>query len=792
MRGKNEVIDLRSYRSGEAEDAHGTDAGPQNLTAGTALLLGQYTITGYLNCGGFGITYLARDSLERTVVVKECFPSDLAFRSGKKMAARSPKFREELTSIIRHFVNEAHRLANARHPNVVHVHQIFEENDTAYIAMDFIDGPDLLDIVTQTPKRFSPREVVTLTRKMLEAIRYVHERGMLHRDISPDNILIGPDGEPVLIDFGAAREHAQKSNRAHSKLKFVKDGYSPQEFYIAGAPQGTWSDLYSFAATMYHVITGVPPVDGQTRLGALAAKKPDPYVPLTGTVTGYPARFLKALDKALEILPEKRLQTAEDWLEMISNRVPASEAKRRPIAAVADRFAGMPASGSLLRVAAEKRAFAVGVITAGLALGVLAVQPWSYFGGQPGAEAAVPSASLAPERSAAVLPKEPSGPDSRPNPAAARPGTAGETAPVALTRLPSFPFPGTAADATPALPATGVRPVVLAPAALAPAPLPAPVPRAAEGAEPPPLPATSADAGAPVAVTGVMRLALPAVLESPATPETAHLARPEPIPAVSKPLLRIAGGQPPVPAAESVPAPGQSAAPPRAGLRQAALPAVEADRPAASDIAAPPPEPAENVAARQVVYSHWDARMPFEGEPERVRNANTVRIAAVDPVADLDVSGSWIAEDVVIYAFNGERLPEDMPLSAQILNSLVIDPDGYARATVRYREPASDTISLGLLAVPVVRVTGLADGTVLQTGMENLVWVTRVREAAPGTLLREGDILVAEERTGTAFAGHEDISRALDALARARTETAEFTVLRAGSRQTVSWRLAPG
>lgn len=377
---KNEVINLHNYRVDD--EAVIDPQAPQHLPAGTTLLLGQYTITGYLNCGGFGITYRARDSLSREVVIKECFPSEMAYRSGKLMGARTPKFKTELEAIVQHFVKEAHRLATARHDNVVHVHQIFEENDTAYMAMDFIEGQDLLDIIEADPNRFSPREVEQIVHKMLHAIKYVHGLGMLHRDISPDNILIDKSGEPILIDFGAAREYAsQSSYRAFSKLKFVKDGYSPQEFYIAGSEQGAWSDLYSFAASMYHVISGQAPEDGQKRLAALAAKKPDPYVPLAGNVSGYPSRFLKTFDKALQILPEQRIQSADEWLKLLApkkRKVPAVAAK--PVARVREKlpaFEELPVS-SLVANLFTNHMRPVAASVAGIALlsglGIFAVQ----------------------------------------------------------------------------------------------------------------------------------------------------------------------------------------------------------------------------------------------------------------------------------------------------------------------------------------------------------------------------------------------------------------------------------
>ncbi|MEO1580168.1 MAG: serine/threonine-protein kinase, partial [Pseudomonadota bacterium] len=240
----------------------------------------------------------------------------MVYRDGKAMKSRSPKYRKELVSIVRNFVTEAHSLANVKHANIVHVHQIFEENGTAYLAMDFVNGPDLLDLL-ESDHRMPPKEVERLTRQILDAIRYLHRIGMLHRDISPDNILVQRDGTPVLIDFGAARHFASKDAEATPIMKFVKDGYSPQEFYVPGSPQGPSSDLYALAATVYHLLTGAAPVDAQTRLAARTAQKADPFEPSAETVKGYPPRFLRAIDKALSLMPEDRVQSAEAWLDYI-------------------------------------------------------------------------------------------------------------------------------------------------------------------------------------------------------------------------------------------------------------------------------------------------------------------------------------------------------------------------------------------------------------------------------------------------------------------------------------------
>ncbi len=177
------------------------------LQPGAKLLKGQYTITRYLNSGGFGITYLAKDSLDRDVVIKECFPSSVCRRSKVVVAARSRAHSAELRSIVQLFVREARNLAKIVHPNIVAVHQVFEDNGTAYMAIDFIDGLDLQQIIDGEGEMLQPDHIVRITDKLLAAVGFIHDNDMLHRDISPDNVLINKAGEPILIDFGAAREH---------------------------------------------------------------------------------------------------------------------------------------------------------------------------------------------------------------------------------------------------------------------------------------------------------------------------------------------------------------------------------------------------------------------------------------------------------------------------------------------------------------------------------------------------------------------------------------------------------
>lgn len=300
--------------------AHTTTPYEEALPIGTTLSGEQFTITDHLGAGGFGITYRATDNvLGRTIVIKECFPTDLCVRNGKNVVARSIALAQPFSSVVQLFMREARSLAKLRHPNIVGVHRAFEENQTAYMALDLIDGRDLFDILNTGNPRLSPARVVSILMQLLDAIEKVHEMGLLHRDISPDNIILEKNGTPVLIDFGAARADANRHTRALSSLLVVKDGYSPQEFYVAGSEQTPSSDLYALGATFYHVISGKAPPNSQKRMVEIAGNRPDPCLPLAGRIDGYDHDFLAAIDRAMSIHPADRMQSAAMWRSLIGD-----------------------------------------------------------------------------------------------------------------------------------------------------------------------------------------------------------------------------------------------------------------------------------------------------------------------------------------------------------------------------------------------------------------------------------------------------------------------------------------
>ncbi len=305
------------------------------LPEGTLLFNGEYTIKKFLNDGGFGLTYLASDGLNRNVVIKECFPKTICRRSQLMVGIRSKAHMLEFSNMVEFFIKEAVKLSKLKHPNIVHVHHVFEENATAYMAMDYVTGSDMLTLLENPNYKFEPDDIIEITLKLLDAMSYIHGTDMLHRDISPDNILIDKRGEPKIIDFGASKEEVSKASRALSaQLQIVKEGYSPQEFYIEGSKQTPASDLYGIAASLYQCITGEVPPNSNLRLSSVAQGAPDLYKPATGRFKGYPANFLEAVDKNMELFPQSRSQSAGDWLEMLggdpkNNTTPVAPKRKR-------------------------------------------------------------------------------------------------------------------------------------------------------------------------------------------------------------------------------------------------------------------------------------------------------------------------------------------------------------------------------------------------------------------------------------------------------------------------------
>ncbi|NIZ14746.1 serine/threonine-protein kinase [Phaeobacter sp. HF9A] len=286
------------------------------LACGTRLLQGQYQIEQPLIAGGFGITYLARDSLDRRVVIKECFPGALCLREDGQVRPLGPAQLRTYNAVLRSFLREAHLLAQAEHPNIVPVHQVFRENGTAYIAMDFIDGLDLLSLREAQPARITPAMIQSCLVQALQALGALHDLGILHRDLSPDNLIWTASDQLVLIDFGAAIAARSEEQGSADEALAVKDGYSPHELYHRNAAARPASDLYALGATLVFLLTGEAPAYGPARLEAVTRGEADPLAAQLAQA-GAKAPFWATVAKALSVLPGDRYQSAAEWLEAL-------------------------------------------------------------------------------------------------------------------------------------------------------------------------------------------------------------------------------------------------------------------------------------------------------------------------------------------------------------------------------------------------------------------------------------------------------------------------------------------
>ena len=225
------------------------------------MLNGSYIVGRVLGQGGFGITYIARDYRTKAmVVIKEYFPDTMAARmDGRTVSAYSGQRSEGFQYGKKCFLEEAKTLAEfIGNPNIVRVHCYFEENGTAYFVMDYVEGVNFGKYLKDHGGRISWEEARRMLFPVMDALAAVHAKGIIHRDVSPDNIFITKDGSVKLLDFGAARYSL--GDRSRSLDVVLKHGYAPKEQYTRRGRQGPYTDVYSMAATMYYAITfRVPP-----------------------------------------------------------------------------------------------------------------------------------------------------------------------------------------------------------------------------------------------------------------------------------------------------------------------------------------------------------------------------------------------------------------------------------------------------------------------------------------------------------------------------------------------------
>ena len=274
-------------------------------------LAGDYRIVRVLGAGGFGVTYLAEEkALSRLVAVKEYFPADFAARGGDLVATpRSEGCRSDYQWGLDRFTEEAQTLAKFNHPNIVKVHRVFNANNTAYMVLHFEEGKSLKAWLKDLGRAPRQKELDAIVAPMLEALDTIHKADFLHRDIAPDNIIIRSSGEPVLIDFGAARSDIAAHSQTKTVSALVKPGYSPYEQYAeTSRQQGPWTDIYALSATLYHAVVGKRPPDSPSRM-----LKDEMQAVREAAVGGYRGTFLDAIQQGLALAIESRPQSVAAW-----------------------------------------------------------------------------------------------------------------------------------------------------------------------------------------------------------------------------------------------------------------------------------------------------------------------------------------------------------------------------------------------------------------------------------------------------------------------------------------------
>ncbi len=323
--------------------ADDTPSPPHHIPQRT-VLNGKYLLGKALGEGGFGITYLAWDLTSGVkIAIKEYFPSGFVTRVPKSnnVIINSKQNQSASNRGLKRFIDEAKNLAKIKNlSGIVNVRDFFSANGTAYIVMEFLDGISLKKYMQRKGGKITADEILGIMRPVMDSLIEVHNLGLIHRDISPDNIIITKYNEVKLIDFGAAKQ----SNLDGKSLSIVlKQGFAPEEQYRTHGEQGPWTDVYALGVTIYYCITGQLPPESIQRMYKDTIVRPSE---LGATISsGQEA----ALMKSLAVYAKSRYQNVS---QMISGLYNPRERRRASAPSAASASVGTMKSGASTDAAA--------------------------------------------------------------------------------------------------------------------------------------------------------------------------------------------------------------------------------------------------------------------------------------------------------------------------------------------------------------------------------------------------------------------------------------------------------
>lgn len=282
---------------------------PTHVLLPKTILNGKYLVGSVIGEGGFGITYIGMDlNLELKVAIKEFYPNGFVARN-TEVSPTVSRFKNDDSAQLQKwqegFLKEARSLGKfSTLPGVVSVRDFFTENNTAYIVMEYVEGVTLKEYLKNSGGKIGVEETLNMIKPIIHSLSKIHAAGIVHRDISPDNIMIQDGGEMKLIDFGAAREFSGESERSLSIM--LKPAYAPEEQYRTHGNQGPWTDVYAICATIYRCITGVKPVESMERMRQDTLKKPSEL----GVAIN--PKIEKTLMEGMAVFAENRIKTMQE------------------------------------------------------------------------------------------------------------------------------------------------------------------------------------------------------------------------------------------------------------------------------------------------------------------------------------------------------------------------------------------------------------------------------------------------------------------------------------------------